>query len=336
MENKFTRLYSQEEKERNREEMPTKRHGRDYFQNDRQSMELMEPEYERRERRERRESREDRNPRKWTFVVDMPRFRPEETKVKVDTVFHTLIITAKRVSQPWQGEQEKCMKMKRVIPLPESIRLEELRVKFTPRGELIVKAPYHRRSDEMTMPLQRHQRGGEITLPVFYKDVTGKRRQEELLPSGQVDTNKCSVQRYLRLLKNSSFPNTLSTECVRDENTGKWKIIFEINTVGFRREEVQVHFQEKERLLIVEAKHELRTEKNQLPGISVKTLRREFILPEFLDGKQMRYRVMNTGVLRIQLPCLRDPRPKMCNEEEDMEEEMFFRFKKADQQTKME
>jgi len=326
MEHTFKRLYSREE-EQDRDEMFTPRQ-KNTFDMERRSEDWIKPrQYGRREQREFDNQEEKFAERKWTFVSDVHQFLPEEVTVKVDPVYHTLIITAKRISQPWKGEQEKCLKMKRVIPLPEYVKPEELRVKFTPRGELIVKAPFHQREDTM-MPQERKQRGGEITLPIFYKDVIGKRQQEQLLPNGQVDMNKCSVQRYLRLLKNSSFPNTLSTKCVRDESTGKWKIFFDINTVGFRREEVQVHFQEKERLLIVEAKHELRTEASQLQGISFKTLRREFILPEFVDGKQMRYRVMNTGVLRIQLPCLRDPCPKMCNRDEELEEQKFQAYKK--------
>jgi len=43
--------------------------------------------------------------------------------------------------------------------------------------------------------------------------------------------------------------------------------------------------------------------------ISLKHVREEILLPEWLEGKQMSFRVMENGVLRIQLPCLREPYP---------------------------
>jgi HSP20 family molecular chaperone IbpA len=173
------------------------------------------------------------------------------------------------------------------------------------------------------------------------------------------DLSKCTVEEYLRLLKLSASvggtyqPTSssgssgtlpccctvnkfLATEIVPDEKSqpgagGKWKLFFDINAVGFRREEIQVFFQEKERILVVEMRHDTTMKQKSsvtAPSVaggagtqsgvsaSVKHVREEIMLPEWLSGKEMRFRLMDTGVLRVQMPCLREPWPKTSEEQQ--------------------
>jgi hypothetical protein len=330
---------------------------------------------------------------KWTKTVDLHGFRADEVKVKVNPVYHNLEIVAKRQTNPWHNPQvaQKCNKFKRVLNLPENIDLVQLTVNLNiESGKLMVRAPFRGREDLLTKEqCHRQQEPAEnttcINVPVMWKsDVASsfsatrccilgcpsQQQQQSGSPMlSPTDLNKCTVEEYLRLLKQSasmggtyqpassgSMGQTsssgtlpccctvnkfLATEIVpasSDESTpsgtggsnNQWKLFFDINAVGFRREHIQVFFQEKERILVVDMRHDT-TMQQKSPAVttptsaggagnqsgvnaSVQHVREEIILPEWLSGREMRYRLMDTGVLRVQMPCLREPWPKTREE----------------------
>jgi len=51
------------------------------------------------------------------------------------------------------------------------------------------------------------------------------------------------------------------------------------------------------------------TPETEFQGITSKYLRREFVLPEWMDFEQMTYRIRDNGVLRITFPCQRESCP---------------------------
>jgi len=226
----------------------------------------------------------------------------------------------------------------RIIPLPENIHLEQLRVKVTGRNELVVKAPFIPREEMMQQ--KQYQRGLPCTwIPL---EVTIKRSsifgtqqqnkkcfphkcyqhgQKTIFPmenesvhgwQGQTEWNK--LKRKIAeggLFQHHSTSTTLRTEYIRDEETGKVAMLVKVNVIGFRPEEVRVRVVESKRVLIVEATKrsstlEMPMHHQQEQALTMKYLRREFILPQFLDVSHIAFRVLKTGVLAIKLPMLKN------------------------------
>jgi hypothetical protein len=122
------------------------------------------------------------------------------------------------------------------------------------------------------------------------------------------------VQKYVQLLQKIFYPNVVVAKIIRgDENTTKITttkqqllVALDVKFVDFRAEDIKVRMQShetKRRVLIVEAKKVRQFREPQF-GTTVKYLRREFELPQWLDVKKIVYRVLPTGVLRIKLPLL--------------------------------
>jgi len=275
-------------------------------------------------------------PREWFTVVDLEGFYPQDVTAKLNPQCRILVIKAKKDNIRQQQQMEQLEergqtfgknKLMRIIPLPENIRLEQLRVKVTTRGELVVKAPFLTRSEMQQKQHLRNISSTWIPLKVTIKgsDVFGTQHQhtkslfrtkrcqqrglddlmlekEEILGGEEQEWNK----------RNTTTTTTLRTEYIRDEVTGKPAMLVKINVVGFRPEEVRVRVVESKRVLIVEAINkrfstiqQQQQEKQPQQGLTMKYLLREFVLPEFVDVSHIAFRVLNTGVLAIKLPLLK-------------------------------
>jgi hypothetical protein len=124
------------------------------------------------------------------------------------------------------------------------------------------------------------------------------------------------VQKYVQLLQKIFYPNVVVAKIIRGDENTKTKITtsttqpqllvaLDVKFVDFRAEDIKVRMQHetKRRVLIVEAKKVRQFREPQF-GTTVKYVRREFELPQWLDVKNIVYRVLPTGVLRIKLPLL--------------------------------
>jgi HSP20 family molecular chaperone IbpA len=219
----------------------------------------------------------------WTLETDVEDFTVDEIKIKVDQVFHTLCISGKRPIH--RRREENCRNVfKRVVPLPENVDIRQLNTVMTVEGKLLLTAPFCYNIRDETISTTR--------IPITLKDNVN------YLPNMTLDELKTQspVSQFLRLLKSFTFPGVMSADCVKDEITSGYKLTMDFDTVGFRPQEIQVTFMEKERRFIVNAKHEV-------AGVGNNVFRHEFLLPEYLNADQMQYRVLNNGILRIQMPC---------------------------------
>jgi len=274
--------------------------------------------------------------REWFTMVDLEGFRPQDVTAKLNPQCRILVIKAKKdnLRQPQQMKQLEerqsfGKKFVRIIPLPENIHLEQLRVKVTTRGELVVKAPFLSRREMQQKQHLRTISSTWIPLEVTIKgkgDLFDTQRQhtkagfknrrcqmenEEIVTGGEVGQQECNKMKRKSfeggLYQPHSTSTTLRTEYIRDEVTGKPVMLIKVNVIGFRSEEVRVRVVESKRVLIVEAikQHEMPT-MPQEQGLTMKYYCREFFLPEFVDVSHIAFRVLKTGVLAIKLPLLKN------------------------------
>jgi hypothetical protein len=280
---------------------------------------------------------------KWMKTFSIQGFQAADIRVQVDGIQYTLQITAKRPNPTrLQGAPRQASnKLKRVLPLPRNIDLQRLRVQMeTEAEELVVRAPFVGGENNATsvgkcQPQRKTDSLACITIPVMWKNVASRKstKKDCFSPcSGQGNTstrtgstrnnvNKC--QPHNLKPSQSCSPNNLETEVVQDEVTGKWKLLLSFNAIGFRQEEVRVTFEEKERVLVVEMERDASPKGSEHPPetadassqnrqhhplmIALKHAREEIILPQWLDGSQLHYHVMENDALRIEIPCLREP-----------------------------
>jgi len=285
-------------------------------------------------------------PREWFTVVDLEGFRPQDVTAKLNPKCRILVIKVKKDNIRQQQQMEQLeergqtfgKKLVRIIPLPENIHLEQLRVKVTTRGELVVKAPFiprgemqqkqHLRNISSTwIPLKVTIKGSNVfdtqhqhTKSCFRNKRCQQRgfdQMEEIVGGEGQEWNKMKrklVKGDLYQHHSTSNTTTLRTEYIRDEVTGKPAMLVKFNVVGFRPEEVRVRVVESKRVLIVEAstkRSHMTVQRQQEEGLIVKYLLREFILPEFVDVKHVAFRVLKTGVLAIKLPLLKNMKETM-------------------------
>jgi len=263
---------------------------------------------------------EQRVPRKWYNVMYIKECRPEAIQIVVDPIYHTITVNGKRV-----------------IPLPRNVNVAELRVKVTPRGELLFKAPCYSRFVDTT----DFKCFEKFTIPVIFSQKARSQKYQQRQQRQQRQQKYFQrfivpqyFQRffqqpeYFHVFKSTTTeePKFVESRCERDETTGKFMVVFEVNTVGFRREEIQVRFVEEKHLLLVKAMHQLQRRETELKGIAPKTLLREFILPEWLEGSEMRYRVLKNGLLRIEVPCLCDHCPMTTERDQIKQQQLFQNF----------
>jgi HSP20 family molecular chaperone IbpA len=316
-------------------------------------------------------------PRVWFTIVDLEGFSLHDVTVKLNPKCRVLVIKATNTKTLQQEEQMfveeedveqqqtfggKCV---RVIPLPENVHLEQLRVQMTTRGQLVVKAPFLMPGESLWQQKQLHRFTPTwVPIRVTLKNSTIKglfnkthyqcdintvcptgyplMEEENMFPCQEQQWNKmnknitgrglfqtstgisqnlfpCQGQQWNKVNKNitgrglfqtsTGISQFLRPQYIRDEVTGKLAMIINVNTVGFRPEEICVCV--KEGILIVEATKRSATATHiisQIPklGLPVKYLHREFILPQFLDVTHIAYRVLSNGIVTIKLPMLKN------------------------------
>jgi len=257
--------------------------------------------------------------------------RPQDVKAKVDTVNHVLLIKTKRGFTQQQTKFGAENKLVRVIPLPRNIILEKLTVKFTPTGELIVKAPFLFRGQQMfpNKFQQKYQKDMKNLVPIHVStkgnNIFGTQKEKQFynfitIPVMPMKRNfqPQEQQEYFQGKQMKNLHNmhqtteTLHTpvQIIRDEVTGKPALLLTVCTVGFRPEDICVKMDKTQHVLIVEAGLRAQKQQRQLPfemqqklkGINMKYLRREYVLPQMVNVKKIAYRVLGYGLLRIKLP----------------------------------
>jgi len=207
----------------------------------------------------------------WQLPIQLENVtEPENIQIQVDPVFRTVKITGKRQSF---GDN---VVLKQVIPLPENIDINQLKSVFkTQQGILLLTAPFL---------INQEQEGcvSDHCVKINEKD------------------NTLSLPEYLHLLKTVTLAHGKKSdvECLKDTATGEWKIRIHLDTLGYQPENMQVLFHGKGRRLSVIGKR-------QVTGFGSNVFNREFLVPQYLDVDQLQWRVMNNGLVRIELPCRR-------------------------------
>jgi len=288
-------------------------------------------------------------PRKWMKIVNVQNFRPEELKVILDTEERTVkILTKRNNNKKLRCGQETRVKLIREISVPMSVHMRNLIVVITPRGLLVLKAPYKTSFQSQQWEETTRKPFGLINIPIEQLNtpftsttgVYGKQRRchhRQTLPRQftPFEVNKCGIEEYLRIVKKAFYPKHVIPRCVIDEKTGKPILIIDIkvNTTtpfkttmpGINQEEVKVFVQEKKHLLIVKLPQQPQMEEEDeeecMCNTQMKPLTKVVVLPKWLAIERLRFRVLNNGILRIQVPLLRVPHTtSKFNEEEEMED----------------
>jgi len=228
----------------------------------------------------------------WQLPIQLENVtEPENIQTQVDPIFRTLKITGK-LQYP-SGRQ---VVFERLFPLPENIDINQLKSVFKTQhgqGILLLKAPYliKNQSEEegcFTIPCIRLNADKQVTLPKWNKEAVYEEKKKSML----------SLPEYLCLLKTVTLAHGKKShvECMKDTATGAWKLHIQLDTFGYEPENLQVLFHGKGRRLSVIGKR-------QLTGFGNNVFHSEFLVPEYLDVDQLQWRVMNNGLLRIELPC---------------------------------
>jgi HSP20 family molecular chaperone IbpA len=308
-------------------------------------------------------------PRKWYTMVNLEGLiHPTQVTAKLNSKCHILVIKAKQtlnnvpskreevleqsedVLPQSAGIEESSGKIVRVIPLPQSIYLHQIKVQITPNGQqIIVKAPFVLPGEESQVEEEEEQQtrysSTWVPIPVTIKDTSvdalnypqhllprrtapfpseytqKEQRGMYYIPGKQWQTislNKEQQQQQqqweLSCASNSS--KLVRPEYIRDPVTGKLAMLVKVNIVGFLPEEVVVRVDQARGVLIVEANKKQeqplvdRRETNQHQqqileqGLPMKCIRREFVLPKWLDITHIGYRVLQDGLLTIKLPII--------------------------------
>jgi HSP20 family molecular chaperone IbpA len=242
----------------------------------------------------------------WKTSLHLPGFKKDEVLIKVDPIQHVLCITAKHRTNPWQTNTAMApipqSNVKCMLPVPENVGMDTLRVRMdTKAGQLLVKGPI------------QYNTGNQLW----------QQRKKNLFPVNAFPVKPCSLK------------ETFSTNVVKDEESGKWKMMLNINAMNFQRDDIQVNYQEEEKILVVEMRREnikppqmasTTSTQKQVP-IALKMVREEILLPEEVNAKELNFNVDN-GVLCIEMPLLREPSNKSKPQQDNQENQ-------EDKQTKL-
>jgi len=275
----------------------------------------------------------------WTKTLDMLCWDPQNVKTKLDLDQRTLTLTTRVDWEQKRSRQtQRQPKSKQVIPLPKNINMMELAVQMYPKTrQILLTAPLtHTTKDKLTKQQQQHkvqhkmqqcscfkqsqfpEEFEALYTPRYIRDIQPQFKQQKKHRSTPFDVTSPTLQAWTWPWESNTEVATLDDKMLtpkvkKDEKTGKWNLIIDVNTVvGFKEEEVKVTFRERgeESIVVIEAKRDLSNIKSQetKADVYVKVLREEIVVPrEVLDGKKLRHYITKDGVLRIQLPCLRNP-----------------------------
>lgn len=287
-----------------------------------------------------------RNPMEWLHVINLEEegFSPEEQvkcSCKVDSSRRILLVKIKSHNK----------KVQRVVPIEDNIHYENLRVLHQPHSnQLIITAPY------TTKGFSRRVSEGEETQgrsefsfgnPSSHFPSSSRSYKQQQTPTGRgffdskftttlkpSSSPKSQVENEKEMQKSKVLEKTFRPECIRDESSGQLCVLWLVNTLGFSQEEIQVQVDEKEKLLIVEAnkdqqqleqqqQQQQQQEKSslleQIKNLPMKSLRREFILPEWVDVNKIGFRVMQNGLLSVKLPLTSSVQEELKNKEQSSE-----------------
>lgn len=281
----------------------------------------------------------------WFTMVDMEGCYPQEVIAKVNTKNRVLLIKAKscsKMNRNFRMTKEMLLQsgeVVRILPLPENIHIQKLRVKIFPTGEVVVKAPFLKSTESIlrqkqilrSLPLW-------VPIPVIRKETTFNtkrfstmlRKPTSYYPLNRIHTlgeeqgfygqdwtlsklGKKTIPRghfFPTTTNTTTYGNIFRPEVIRDEITGKLAMLIKVNTLGFLPEEVRVRVNDTENTLIVEAYNkssvfttgtwDITKEELLQQGLPVKFLRREFILPQgCIDVNHISYRVKETTGLLV-------------------------------------
>jgi len=114
------------------------------------------------------------------------------------------------------------------------------------------------------------------------------------------------LREQMKEIKRATFPGVMqSPRFEKDEKTNQivLRLQFRLREAIFRPEDVQIHVDEKRRVVVIEAKREVR-ENVMLQQIHIL---REFTLPEIVELNKLKYRFFpEEGILRVELPLIRE------------------------------
>jgi len=251
----------------------------------------------------------------WSQTLDLLCWTPDKMKTKLDTRMRTLTITnGQKFDQPWKTS--RMPKSKQVIPLPQNIDMMMMQMHVDPKArQMVLTAPLRTQQKKFKNQPEDYHFGQELETLEDLHYSTHIRKPHQLKKNQIFD--KYNIQAWSWPWGSSNKVTTLddkmlTTEVKKDEKTGKWNLILDVNTVlGFKKEEVKVTFKahQADPILVIEAKRDLSLMQGKEGEVDVfvKVLREEIIVPREVEGKQLRYTIKKDGVLRIQLPCLRNP-----------------------------
>jgi HSP20 family molecular chaperone IbpA len=233
----------------------------------------------------------------WKTSLNLPGFKENEVMIKVDHTQHALNITAKHRTEP------SCQGNTTMVSIAQN------------KVKCMLPVPHN--VEMNTLRVRMDCKAGQLL-------VKGPFQYNELW---QRNASTFSV-------KPCSLKETFSTNVVKDEESGKWKMILHINAMNFQRDNIQVNYQEEQKVLVVEMRLDSTTAAStpQKQTLCVlKMVREEIALLEEVNAKELDFKVEN-GLLSIELPLLREPSNKSNNPQTDNQEN---NEDKQDKQTKL-
>jgi hypothetical protein len=190
--------------------------------------------------------------------------------------------------------------LKRIIRVPEFVNIKQINVQvLTDKKVILIKAPY------MCTPTSVEQRLFESCR---YSDVVN-----EEMDIFKMDKQEQQLMEYepmvYKLLKHlrRNIPRHIVPRCVRDVETGMWKIQLDVSHTGFHPEELRVVVNEMEKCLLIKAQREHTFTKDLENIMFPRTFSHELAIPSWFNMKKINWFKLTPSTLRIELPIVKLP-----------------------------
>jgi hypothetical protein len=187
--------------------------------------------------------------------------------------------------------------LKRIIRVPEFVNIKQINVQvLTDKKLILIKAPYLTNVEESLFESRRYADVVNEDMDLLNMD-----RQEQQM---EYEPTIYKVLKHLR----KTIPRHIVPRCVRDVETGLWKIQLDVTHTGFRPEELCVVVNEVEKCLFIKAQREQTLTKDlELMMMFPKTFSHELAIPNLFNMKKINWFKLTPSTLRIELPMVKIP-----------------------------
>jgi len=210
----------------------------------------------------------------WQKYVNLQKYNKDEVNISVSDDKSKIIIHARH------NDNEDYHELKKTIDVPKNVQKDKLETKLTHNRFLVVTAPY----------IQQH--ANDRVLANIFSDPF---HSWGFPLSSEMKRLESEVNKLVK----KSFPKSLCPQYVKDD-CGNHILQLDFHVLkGFAPEEINVTMDEKSKRITIEASHDQKDDH----GSSYKHVKREFDLPSSVCLEEIKTKLMDDGVLRLEAPC---------------------------------